>query len=78
MNKLHLIGYRKFICSFTNFFSLQLNEFLQSEIKQKLSAVQKLTYIAAIADKRITSAFCYVGYCAPLLSLLFQLNSFLS
>ena len=32
---------------------MQLNEFLQSEIKQKLSSVLKITCISATADKKI-------------------------
>ena len=39
----------------------QLNEFLQSEIKQKLSAVKKITWITAITDKKIISIFCVSG-----------------
>ena len=38
--------------------SVQLNEFLQSVIKQKLSSVQKIPCITAIADKKILSTFC--------------------
>ena len=47
--------YKIIICSFISFLSLQLNEFLQSEIKQKLSSDQKITCINAIADKDIVS-----------------------
>ena len=43
------------ICSFIRFLNLQLNEFLQSEIKQKLSSAQKITCITTIADKNIIS-----------------------
>ena len=46
------------ICSYTSFLSLRVNEFLQSEIKQNLSSVQRITYITATAGKKITSAFC--------------------
>ena len=48
------------ICSFISYLSLQLKEFLQSEIKHKWSSVQKLNYncITAIADKKIISSFC--------------------
>ena len=42
--------YKIIICSCITFLSLQLNEFLRSEIKQKLSSVQKITCITAIAD----------------------------
>ena len=45
------------ICSFISFLRLQLNEFPQSEIKQKLSSVQKVICITAIADKKTISAF---------------------
>ena len=45
------------ISSFISFFSLQLNEFLQSEINEKLSSVQKITSIAAIVDKEIVTVF---------------------
>ena len=41
-----------------SFLSKQSNEFLQSEIKQKLPLVQKITCITAIADKKIISLFC--------------------
>ena len=52
-------GLWKIIISlFISFLSLQLNEFLQSEIKQKLSPVQKITSITATADKKIISVFC--------------------
>ena len=44
-----------FLISFLN---LQLNEFLQAEIKHKLSSVQKIIYITAISDKKIISVFC--------------------
>ena len=47
--------------------SLKLNRFLQSEIKQKLSSVQKITHVTAIADKKIISVFCVSGIlCSPL------------
>ena len=46
------------ICSFISFLSLQLNEILQSEIKQKLSSGQKIT---AITYKKLISAFCVFG-----------------
>ena len=36
-----------------SFLSLQLNEFLQSEIKQKLSSVQQIISITAIVDKKM-------------------------
>ena len=43
--------------------NLQMNEFLQSEIKQELSSVQKITCITAIAiaDKKIKSTSCLFG-----------------
>ena len=44
-----------------NFLSLQLNEFLQSEMKQKLSSVENIICITAIADKKIKSVFCISG-----------------
>ena len=46
------------ICSLIRFLSLQLNEFLELEIKPKLSSVQKIISITAIADQKIISAFC--------------------
>ena len=53
------------ICLFINFLNLRLNEFLQSEIKQKLSSIQKITCITAIADKKI-SLLCVSGVlCFP-------------
>ena len=45
------------ISSFISFLSLQLNEFLQSEINKKLSSVRKITYIVAIVDKEIVTVF---------------------
>ena len=50
--------WKTIIFSFISFLRFQLNEFLQLEIKQKLSSVQKITYITAIADKKIISLFC--------------------
>ena len=47
-----------------NFLSLQLNEFLQTEIKQKLSSVQKITYLTAIADKKTISVFPTLVCCS--------------
>ena len=44
-------------CSFISLLSLQLNEFGQLEIKQKLSLVQKFTCIIAIADKKIIQVY---------------------
>ena len=41
------------ISSLKSFFSLQLHEFLQSEVKQKLSSNQKINNITANADKDI-------------------------
>ena len=52
-----------YICSFISFLSLQLNEFLQPEIKQTLSSFQKITCITAIAEE----------YFAAYVSLLFKL-----
>ena len=49
------------ICSFISFLSLHLNEFLQLKIKQKLSLVQKITCITAIANKKIISVFYVSG-----------------
>ena len=50
-----------------------MNEFLQSEIKQKLASVPKIICITAIADKKIISVICVSG--APHFSLLFKLVS---
>ena len=75
---LFIYYYKLIICWFISFLSYQLSEFLQSEIKQKLSSVQKITCVTAIADKEIISIFCVSGYFAPHLSLLFKLNSFFS
>ena len=49
--------YKIIICSLISFFSLQLNEFLQLEIRQKLSSVKKNISITAIADK-VMGVFC--------------------
>ena len=40
---------------------MELNEFLQSEVKQKLSSNEKFACITAIADKKIISVFCVSG-----------------
>ena len=45
----------KSFCLFMSFSSLPLNALLQLEIKQKLSSVQKIIDITAIADKKKTS-----------------------
>lgn len=43
-----------------------MNEFLQSEIKRKLSSVQKIPHSAAVADKKIVRVFCVSGAkCSP-------------
>ena len=44
-----------------SFLNLQLNEFLQSEIKQKLSSVQKVTRITTIANKKVICVFRVSG-----------------
>ena len=54
-----------------SFLSLQLSELLQSEIMQKLSSVQKITCIAALLASFVL--LLAEWYCAPHLSLLFQL-----
>ena len=47
-------GLQKIVsCLLISFFSLQLNEFLQSEIQQTLTSIQKVTCITGIADKKI-------------------------
>ena len=44
----------------------ELNEFLQSKIKQKLSSLQKTACITAIADKEMIIVFCISGVlCHP-------------
>ena len=54
------------IYSFINVLSLHLNEFVQSEIKQKLSSVQKITCITATADKKTLIVVCVCGVlCFP-------------
>ena len=63
------------ICLFISFLKLQVNEFLQSEIKQKLSSVQKITCITAIVNKKIILCSVYLGYCVPRLNQLFKLKS---
>ena len=56
------IGLKKITtCSFINFLSLELNEFLKSEIKQKLSPLQKITCITGISHKKIINVFCVPG-----------------
>ena len=64
------------ICSFIWFLSLQLNESLQSEIKQKLSSVQKITCITAILIRKWYWILCIWGIMVPLSRMLFKLNSF--
>ena len=63
---------------FMSFLSLQLSEFLQSEIKQKFPSVQKVTCITENANKKLISLFCVSRACGPHLSRLFKLNSFFS
>ena len=47
-------------------FEFAVEWFQQSEIKQKLSLVQKITCITAIANKKIISVFCVSGVlCSP-------------
>ena len=58
MNKVHFMGIENDYLLFNKLLSLQLNEFPQSEVKQKFSSIQKITYITAIADKKIISVFC--------------------
>ena len=51
---------------FTNILSLQLIEFMLSEIKQKLCLAQKITRITAIDNTKIASAFSLFGVlCSP-------------
>ena len=57
---------------------MQLNEYLQSEIKHKLSSVQKITCITAITDKKIKSAFCLSEVLGSPPHVLFNLSSFFS
>ena len=68
--------YNLTICSFINFLSLQLNDILQSEIKQNYLQFKKITFITAIADNKIMCIICICGYCAPQLSLLLKLNTY--
>ena len=82
MNRVHLIGYRKLFCLFIEL-RWQLNKFLQSVIKQKLSLVQKITRINAIADKKKMSTVCVFAMCDPPQSVVqtkqfLQLNSIFS
>ena len=46
------------IYSVISFLSLQLNQFLQTEIKQKIFSVLKIARITAIVDKKTISVFC--------------------
>ena len=49
-----------------SFSSFQLNEFLQSEVRQKLSSVHKIPCIAAITDRGIMSIYRASGLlCSP-------------
>ena len=54
------------ISSYISLLSLQMNEFLQSEMKQNILSVQRTTYITAPASKKIASVF-YVSQvlCSP-------------
>ena len=57
---------KRTICSFISSLSVQLNEFLQSEIKQKLSSIQKITRNTTITHKKIISVFCVSEvFCSP-------------
>ena len=63
MNEVHLMSCKK---QLLRFMSLELNGFLQSEIKQRLSSVQKITYTISLADKNKISVFCVSGVlCSP-------------
>ena len=42
-----------------------MNEFMQSEINQKLFSVQKVIWVTASADKEIKSVFCVSGIVFP-------------
>ena len=64
------------ICSFISFLSLQLNEYLQPEIKQKPSSVQKITCVTAIANKRTISVFCVSGVLCSLPQSAVQIKQF--
>ena len=45
---------------------MQLNEFLESEVKQKLSSFQKIICITANVDEKAISVFCVSGVlCSP-------------
>ena len=58
--------YKVVIYWFKSFLSLPLNEFLQSEIKQKSSSLQTITCINATVDKKTISVFCVSGvFCSP-------------
>ena len=72
MNKVHLMGYEKMICSFINFLSFHLHEFLQSEIKQKLSSVQKITSTLLQLLIRKLSVFYVSGVLCFSLALFFS------
>ena len=39
---------------------MELNEFLQSEVEQKLSSNEKFACLTVIADKKIISVFCAI------------------
>ena len=66
------------ICSFISFLSLQSNKLLQqSEIKQKLSSVQKMNCITGIANKKVISVFYVSGVLCSSLQSAIQAKYFL-
>ena len=75
MNEVHLMSCKK---QLLRFMSLELNSFLQSEIKQRLSSVQKITYTIALADKNIVSVFCVSGVLCSPSQFVLQLGCFFS
>ena len=55
-----------FIGSYISLLSLQMSEFLQSEMKKNLYSVQRITYITATAGMKIASVSCVsVVLCSP-------------
>ena len=66
------------IYSFISFLSLQSNKLLQqSEIKQKLSSVQKMNCITGIANKKVISVFYVSGVLCSWLQSAIQTKYFL-
>ena len=75
ISTVYFLGYKKlFVCSCL---SLRLNDFLQLEIMQKSSSVQKVARSTAVASKKIKCGLC-ISSAVFCLNLQLKLNSLFS